>query len=49
MHDEECAIGLWVRNGNKKRWRCYGDTRLNAKVNFENRTLCLDALQRVGS
>ncbi|MCJ1260671.1 hypothetical protein MMC22_000533 [Lobaria immixta] len=45
MHDEDCAIGLSVRNEMDKEFIAYGDKRLFSKQNKDNLGYCLTALQ----
>ena len=46
MHDEECAIGLSVRNKKNNSWDVYGDKGLLDRVNKPNLEICLRAIQK---
>ncbi|OJD33041.1 phosphatidylcholine-hydrolyzing phospholipase c [Diplodia corticola] len=45
MHDEDCAIGLSVTNPAGESWQAFGDKRLLAKENKDNKERCLVAIQ----
>ena len=45
MHDEDCAIGLRVKNPGGESWECYGDRRALDKVAAENLKRCVAAVQ----
>ena len=47
MHDEDCAIGLFVNNemDDMRHYRAYGDKRLYSKGNTLNREYCEMAMQ----
>jgi len=45
MHDEDCAIGLRVKNAAGETWECYGDKRALDKEAAENLKRCVAAVQ----
>ena len=45
MHDEDCAIGLRVKNIAGESWECYGDKRALDKEAVENLKRCVAAVQ----
>ncbi|KAL1748022.1 fungal fucose-specific lectin-domain-containing protein [Schizophyllum fasciatum] len=45
MHDEDCAIGLSVRNPAGESWACYGDKRALDEVAADNLKRCVAAVQ----
>jgi len=45
MHDEDCAIGLQVKDPAGESWECYGDKRALDKVAAENLKRCVAAVQ----
>ncbi|KAL1679136.1 fungal fucose-specific lectin-domain-containing protein [Schizophyllum commune] len=45
MHDEDCAIGLSVRNPGGEWWTCYGDKRALDEVATDNLKRCVAAVQ----
>ncbi|KAL1747999.1 fungal fucose-specific lectin-domain-containing protein [Schizophyllum fasciatum] len=45
MHDEDCAIGLSVRNPAGESWTCYGDKRALDAVDATNLKHCVAAVQ----
>ncbi|KAJ7107407.1 fungal fucose-specific lectin-domain-containing protein [Mycena epipterygia] len=45
MHDEDCAIGLLVKNRGGESWACYGDKRALDKVDADNLKRCVTAVQ----
>ena len=45
MHDEDNALGLWVRNKRGEQWKAYGDNKLYEKGNEKNKTLMKECLQ----
>lgn len=45
MHDEDCAIGLSVRNPRGETWTAYGDKRALDSVNEANKNFCIEAVQ----
>ncbi|KAJ8488124.1 hypothetical protein ONZ51_g3730 [Trametes cubensis] len=45
MHDEDCAIGLTVKNLAGESWTCYGDKRVLDKEDAENLRRCVAAIQ----
>ena len=45
MHDEDCAIGLSVRNPGGEWWTCYGDKRALDEVAADNLKRCVAAVQ----
>ncbi|KAH9897835.1 fungal fucose-specific lectin-domain-containing protein [Cubamyces lactineus] len=45
MHDEDCAIGLKVKNPAGESWTCYGDKRVLDKEDAENLKRCVAAVQ----
>ena len=45
MHDEDCAIGLQVKNRACDSWACYGDKRALDEVAADNLKRCVAAVQ----
>ncbi|KAI0833668.1 fungal fucose-specific lectin-domain-containing protein [Trametes gibbosa] len=45
MHDEDCAIGLSVRNRRGESWTCFGDKRALDQADTTNLQLCVAAVQ----
>lgn len=45
MHDEDCAIGLSVKNTSGETWACYGDKRALDEVDADNVKRCVAAVQ----
>ncbi|ATZ53462.1 hypothetical protein BCIN_09g03080 [Botrytis cinerea B05.10] len=45
MHDEDCAIGLSVKDSSGKAWTMYGDKRLLDDANSDNFGRCQEAVQ----
>jgi len=45
MHDEDCAIGLRVKNPAGESWECYGDKRALDRAAAENLRRCVAAVQ----
>ncbi|KAM0165128.1 hypothetical protein ACHAPG_000381 [Botrytis cinerea] len=45
MHDEDCAVGLSVKDSSGKAWTMYGDKRLLDDANSDNFGRCQEAVQ----